>query len=47
MVDGKNQINMKYHCKLLVSNICHIKIIICIRKFTIVKILSGIPYQGI
>ena len=38
---------MKYHSKLLVSNICHIEIIICIRKFTIVNILGGIPYQEI
>ena len=29
---------MKYHSKLLVSNICHIEIIICNRKFTIVNI---------
>ena len=43
----KNQLNRKYHSKLLVSNICHIGIIICIRKFTIVKILGGIPYQEI
>ena len=35
---------MKYHSKLLVSNICHTEIIICIRKFTIVGI---IPYQEI
>ena len=34
---------MKYHSKLLVSNICHIEIIICIRKFTTVNILGGIP----
>ena len=38
---------MKYHSKLLISNIFHIEIIICIRKFTIVNILSGIPYQEI
>ena len=38
---------MKYHCKLLVSNICHTEIIICIRKFTIVNILGGIPCQEI
>ena len=38
---------MKYHSKLLVSNICHTEIIICIRKFTIVNILDGIPYQEI
>ena len=38
---------MKYHSKLLVSNICHIEIIICISKFTIVNILGGIPCQEI
>ena len=38
---------MKYHSKLLVSYICHTEIIICIRKFTIVNILGGIPYQEI
>ena len=38
---------MKYHSKLLVSNICHTEIIIYIRKFTIVKILGGVPYQEI
>ena len=38
---------MKYHSKLLVANIFHIEIIICIRKFTIVNILAGIPYQEI
>ena len=38
---------MKYHSKFLVSNICHIEIIICIRQFTIVNILGGIPYQEI
>ena len=38
---------MKYHSKLLVSNICHTEIIICIRKFTIVNILGGIPRQEI
>ena len=38
---------MKYHSKLLVSNICHAEIIICIRKFTIAKILDEIPYQEI
>ena len=43
----KNQLNTKYHSKLLVSNICHIEIIICIRKFTIVNILGGIPCQEI
>ena len=34
---------MKYHSKLLVSNICHIEIIICIKKFTIVNTLGGFP----
>ena len=38
---------MKYHSKLSVSNICHTKIIICMRKFTIENILGGIPYQEI
>ena len=38
---------MKYYSKLLVSNICHTEIIICNRKFTIVNILGGVPYQGI
>ena len=38
---------MKYHSKLLVSNICHIEIIICYRKVTIVNILGGIRYQEI
>ena len=38
---------MKYDSKLLVSNICHTEIIICNRKFTIVNILDGIPYQEI
>ena len=38
---------MKYHSKLLVSNICHIEIIICIRKFTIVNILGRILCQEI
>ena len=33
MAGCKNQLNMKYRSKLLVSNICHIEIIICIRKF--------------
>ena len=45
MAGFKNQLNMKYHSKLLVSNICDIEIIICIRKFTIVNILDGTPYQ--
>ena len=44
MTGFKNQLNMKYHSKRLVSNICHIEIIICIGKFTIVNILGGIPY---
>ena len=38
---------MKYHSKLLASNICHTEIIIRNRKFTIVNILGGIPYQEI
>ena len=38
---------MKYHSKLLVSNICHTEIIIYNRKFTIVNILGGILYQEI
>ena len=38
---------MEYHHKLLVSDICHTEIIICIRKFIIVNILGGIPYQEI
>ena len=38
---------MKYHSKLLVPNICHTENIICNRKFTIVNILGGIPYQEI
>ena len=38
---------MKYHSKLLVSNICHTEIIICNRKFTIVNILGGIPFREI
>ena len=38
---------MKYHSKLLVSNICHTEIIICIRNYTIVNILDAIPYLEI
>ena len=38
---------MKYHSKILVSDICHTEIIISIRKFTIVNILGWIPYQKI
>ena len=38
---------MKCHSKLSVSNICHTEIIICMRKFTIVNILGGIPCQEI
>ena len=45
MAGCKNQLNMKYHSKLLFSSICQIEIIICIKKFTIVNILCGIPYQ--
>ena len=44
MAGCKNHLNMKYHGKLLVSNICHIEII---RKFTILNILGGILYQEI
>ena len=47
MAGCKSQLNMKYPSKLLVSNISQIEIIICIRKFTIVNILGGIPYQQI
>ena len=36
MADCKNQLIMKYHSKFLVSNICHIELIIYIGKFTIV-----------
>ena len=38
---------MKYHSKLLVSNIFHTEIIICDRKFTTANILGEIPYQEI
>ena len=38
---------MKYHSKILVFNICHTEIIICIRKFTVVNILGGITFQEI
>ena len=44
---NSNQLNMKYDSTLLVFNICHTEIIICIRKFTIVNILGGIPCQEI
>ena len=37
MAGCKNQLKMKYHSKLLVSNICYIEIILCIKKFTIVN----------
>ena len=51
MPSCKNQLNMKYYSKLLVSNICHIEIIICIFALEnlpyVVKILGGIPYQEI
>ena len=47
MAGCKNQLIMKYHSKLLVSNICDIEFIIYIRKFTIVNMLDGIPYQEI
>ena len=45
MAGFKNQLNMKYYSKLLVSDICHIEIIICIGKFTTVNILGGIPVK--
>ena len=35
---------MKSHRKFLVSYICHIELIIYIRKFTILNTLSQIPY---
>ena len=38
---------MKYHGKRLVSNICYIEIIMCIKKFTTVNVLDEIPYQRI
>ena len=38
---------MKYHSKLLVSNIFDIEIIIYIRKFATGNILGGIPYEEI
>ena len=38
---------MKYHSKLLVSNIWHTEIITCNRKITIVNIFGRIPYQEI
>ena len=47
MAGCKNQLNMKYNSKLLVSDICHIEFIIYIRKFTIVNILGGTPYWEI
>ena len=47
MVGCKNQCIVKYRCKLLVSNLCHIEFIIYIGKFTTVNILAGIPYQEI
>ena len=36
---------MKYHSKLLVSNIYHTEIIISNRKFTIVNILGEFPIK--
>ena len=42
MAGFKNQLNMKHHSKLLVSNIYHIEIIIWARKFMIVNILEGV-----
>ena len=38
---------MKYHSKLLVSNICHTEIITCDRKFAAASILGGIACQEI
>ena len=38
---------MKYHSKLLVSDVHHTEFIIYIRKFTIVNILGGILCQEI
>ena len=32
MAGCKNQLNMKYYSKLLVSNICHIEIILAIEN---------------
>ena len=43
----KNQLVIKYNRKLLVSCICHIEFTIYMRKFTIVNILGGIPFQEI
>ena len=36
---------MKYHSKVLVSNICHIEFITCIGQFTTVNILGGFPIK--
>ena len=47
MAGCKNQLIMKYHSKLLVSNICYIEFIMYITKFTTVNILGGILYQEI
>ena len=44
MAGCKNQLIMKYYRKSLVSNSCHIKFIIFIRKFTIVNILVQDSY---
>ena len=45
MAGCKNQFIMKYHCELLVSQICHIEFIIYIRKVTIVNIWIGFPIK--
>ena len=45
MAGCKNQLNMEYHSKHLVSNVCHIEFIICIRKFTIVDIRVEFPIK--
>ena len=47
MAGYKYQFIIQNHNKLSVSNIFHIEFIIYIRKFTIVNILDGIPYQEI
>ena len=39
---SRNQLKMRYHSKLLVSDIPHIEMILCTRN-----ILGGIPYQEI
>ena len=47
MVGCKNQLVMKYHSKLAVSNICHTEFNIYTRKFTTANILGESPYQEI